>query len=130
MRSALFQLFTIKAMTMENIENHMAYTCKCGGVNFALLKSGAIECNKCSTALDDVKWWAGGMGAQLARAIKAEDERDALKAAMPVGELTDAINAYGRACRRDGSPAWESEEGQALRAILAAASSQPVREPL
>jgi len=51
-------------------------------------------------------------------------------AALPVGELTDAINAYGRACRRDGSPAWESEEGQALRAILAAARTQPVREPL
>lgn len=87
MRSALFQFFTIKAMTIENIENHMAYTCKCGGVNFVLLKSGGIECNKCSTPLDDVKWWAGGMGAQLARAIKAEDERDALKAALPVGEL-------------------------------------------
>lgn len=75
-------------MTIENIENHMAYTCKCGGVNFALLKYGAIECNKCSTPLDGVKWWAGGMGAQLARAVKAEAERDALKAALPVGELT------------------------------------------
>jgi len=81
MRLALFPPFTTKTMTIENIQNHMAYTCKCGGVNFALLKSGGIECNKCSTPLDDVKWWAGGMGAQLARAIKAEAERDALKAA-------------------------------------------------
>lgn len=29
-------------MTIENIENHMAYTCKCGGVDFALLKYGAF----------------------------------------------------------------------------------------
>ncbi len=75
-------------MTTENIENHMAYTCKCGGVNFALLKSGGIECNKCSSQLDGVKWWAGGMGAQLARAIKAEDQRDALK-----DQLAKAIKA-------------------------------------
>jgi len=79
-------------MTIENIENHMAYTCQCGGVNFALLKSGAIECNKCNTPLDDVKWWAGGMGAQLARAIKAEAERDALKAAMPVGDKRPTVS--------------------------------------
>jgi hypothetical protein len=73
-------------MTTENIENHMAYTCKCGGVNFALLKSGGIECNKCSSQLDGVKWWAGGMGAQLARAIKAEDQRDALQAKLAAME--------------------------------------------
>ena len=37
--------------------------------------------------------------------------------------LLDLINAYGRACRRDGSPAWESEEGQALHQFLAAHSA-------
>jgi len=64
---------------IENIENHIAYTCKCGGVNFAMLKSGGIECNKCSTTLDGVKWWSGGIGAQIARAIKAEDALLALQ---------------------------------------------------
>jgi len=64
---------------IENTENHIAYTCKCGGVNFAMLKSGGIECNKCSTTLDGVKWWSGGMGAQIARAIKAEDALLALQ---------------------------------------------------
>ncbi|MEN7529297.1 hypothetical protein [Cupriavidus sp. DL-D2] len=40
---------------------------------------------------------------------------------LPAGDgLTDLINAYGRACRRDGSPAWESDEGRALKAVLAA----------
>jgi len=68
-------------MTVENIENHMAKTCVCGSANFALLKSGGIECNKCGTALD-AKWWAGGLGAQIARAIKAEGERDALQAEL------------------------------------------------
>lgn len=79
-------------MTVENIENHMAYTCTCGGVNFVLLKSGGIECNKCSTNLDGVKWWSGGMGAQLARAIKAEDERDALR--VEVERLQMRIEQY------------------------------------
>jgi len=64
---------------IENTENHIAYTCKCGGVNFAMLKSGGIECNKCSTTLDGVKWWSGGIGAQIARAIKAEDALLALQ---------------------------------------------------
>ena len=43
-------------MTIENIESHMAYTCSCGGVNFALLKSGEIECNKCGAKLADSRW--------------------------------------------------------------------------
>lgn len=33
---------------VENIEDHMAISCEdCGSVNFALLKSGKVECNKC-----------------------------------------------------------------------------------
>jgi hypothetical protein len=35
-------------MTIENIDDHKAISCKeCGSVNYALLKSGWIECNKC-----------------------------------------------------------------------------------
>jgi len=122
-------------MTIENIENHMAYTCKCGGVNFALLKSGAIECNKCSTPLEDVKWWAGGMGAQLARAIKAEAERDALKAALPVGELpsnTPHITRRIRACESEvpAQVVLEHAMRKYAEEQVAAARSQPVREPL
>lgn len=33
--------------TVENIGDHLAYTCQCGGVNFCLLRSGNVECNKC-----------------------------------------------------------------------------------
>ncbi|MCT9127510.1 hypothetical protein [Cupriavidus gilardii] len=36
-----------------------------------------------------------------------------------MGDLLALINNYGRACRRDGNPAWKSEEGQALKAALA-----------
>jgi hypothetical protein len=43
-------------MTIENIENHMAKACNCGSVNFVLLKSGGIECNKCGTVLQNIKW--------------------------------------------------------------------------
>lgn len=32
---------------VHNIEDHMALTCECGSVNFALLKSDGIECNAC-----------------------------------------------------------------------------------
>jgi hypothetical protein len=34
--------------------------------------------------------------------------------------LKTLIEAYGQACRRDGSPAWESAEGVALSKALAA----------
>ena len=34
--------------------------------------------------------------------------------------LKTLIDAYGQACRRDGSPAWESAEGKALAHALAA----------
>lgn len=33
--------------------------------------------------------------------------------------LKSLIDNYGRACRRDGNPAWESDEGKALAAYLA-----------
>jgi len=33
---------------VENINDHFAYVCDCGSVNFSLLKSGSIECNGCS----------------------------------------------------------------------------------
>lgn len=34
-------------MTLENIENHLAFACECGSVKFNLLKSGKIECTCC-----------------------------------------------------------------------------------
>ena len=34
-------------MTVENINNHMAYKCECGCVHFNLLRSNAIECADC-----------------------------------------------------------------------------------
>ena len=33
--------------TVENIGDHLAYTCQCGSVTFCLLRSGNVECNKC-----------------------------------------------------------------------------------
>ena len=42
-------------------------------------------------------------------------------------DLLKLIDNYGRACRRDGSPAWESDEGQALKVALESpASKEPV----
>ena len=34
-------------MSIEEIDNHKAKACKCGSVNYALLKSGLVECNSC-----------------------------------------------------------------------------------
>jgi len=36
-----------RGSSVERIDEHMAYSCDCGSVNFALLKSGGIECNHC-----------------------------------------------------------------------------------
>ena len=38
-----------------NLEDHMAKSCECGSVNFALLKSGKVECNKCGD-IHKLKW--------------------------------------------------------------------------
>lgn len=43
--------------------------------------------------------------------------------------LRSLINAYGRACRRDGNPAWASEEGKALDAALSTAAAHPPLPP-
>ena len=38
----------MRVMTVENMQDHKALACeKCGSVNYALLQSGWIECNKC-----------------------------------------------------------------------------------
>tara|TARA_R110002049_G_scaffold294788_1_gene481719 strand:+ start:752 stop:1168 length:417 start_codon:yes stop_codon:yes gene_type:complete len=38
-----------------NMEDHMAKSCECGSVNFALLKSGKVECNKCGE-IHKINW--------------------------------------------------------------------------
>jgi hypothetical protein len=37
---------------VENLEDHMAYACKCGSVHFNLLKSSFIECSSCGLKLE------------------------------------------------------------------------------
>jgi hypothetical protein len=37
---------------VENLEDHMAYACKCGSVHFNLLKSSFIECSGCGLKLE------------------------------------------------------------------------------
>ncbi|MGF6440747.1 hypothetical protein [Paraburkholderia youngii] len=41
-------------------------------------------------------------------------------------KLETLINDYGRACRRDGNPAWRSDEGIALRQFLTSDDATPV----
>ena len=41
---------------VENLQDHMAYSCKCGCVDFNLLKSGGIECAYCGEKLSDSVW--------------------------------------------------------------------------
>lgn len=36
-------------MSIENINDHMAFACECGSTKFCLLKSGRIECAACLT---------------------------------------------------------------------------------
>ena len=86
-------------MSVENVENHMAHTCKCGSVNFALLKSGAIECNKCSDVMSEAKWLSAqpveehslSLSYQIRRAIKAEDALRTAK--QEVANLNELLNA-------------------------------------
>lgn len=86
-------------MSVENVENHMANTCKCGSVNFALLKSGAIECNKCSDVMSEAKWLSAqpveehslSLSYQIRRAIKAEDALRTAK--QEVANLNELLNA-------------------------------------
>ena len=41
----------------KNPLDDYALVCKCGSVNFAIIKSGNIECNKCSTVLKGMTCW-------------------------------------------------------------------------
>lgn len=55
---------------VENLEDHMAYTClDCGSAAFNLLKSGAIECDWCGEKIPNSKWgerkWVRLKGAEL-----------------------------------------------------------------
>jgi len=60
---------------------------------------------------------------KYARALE-NDQAGWLKANAPGGwDLLKLIDNYGRACRRDGSPAWESDEGQALKVALESRAS-------
>ena len=64
---------------VENISSHMAKTCKCGSVNFSLLRSGEIECNFCTKKLTEI--WVSDvlLGRQVRRAIHAEDKCTAME---------------------------------------------------
>jgi len=37
---------------IESIDDHIALICKCGSANFAVLKSGKIECHSCGKVRD------------------------------------------------------------------------------
>jgi len=41
---------------VANLQDHMAYSCKCGCVDFNLLKSGNIECVLCGKKITDSAW--------------------------------------------------------------------------
>lgn len=54
---------------VENLEDHMAFSCVCGSVAFNLLKSGAIECDWCGEKISNTKWgerkWVRLKGSEL-----------------------------------------------------------------
>ncbi len=41
---------------VANLQDHMAYSCQCGCVDFNLLKSGNIECVLCGKKITDSAW--------------------------------------------------------------------------
>jgi len=41
---------------VANLQDHMAYSCQCGCVDFNLLKSGNIECAFCGEKISDSTW--------------------------------------------------------------------------
>ncbi len=45
---------------VTRLDSHKAAMCACGSVNFALLKTSQIECNKCGTLTGAA--WAGRIG--------------------------------------------------------------------
>ena len=49
---------------MDNKDNDLAKSCECGSTNFSLLKSGAIECNKCGSTLKS-RWAQEDSGTNL-----------------------------------------------------------------
>lgn len=61
------------------IGDHMALSCACGAVNFALLRSGRIECNRCGLH-QSVVWIPSGSELHDAFTLgaKAKDEEIAL----------------------------------------------------
>ena len=61
------------------IGDYMALLCTCGSVNFALLKSGRVECNRCGL-LQSVVWVPTGTEVHdaFARGAKSKDEEIAL----------------------------------------------------
>ncbi len=65
----------------------------------------------------------------LSHEITAGQAKVALRLAVQVRadaeSLRTLIDNYGRACRRDGNPAWESDEGRALSNALSQVTSQP-----
>jgi len=53
----LKEMYSVKRMTdLVDINDHMARACECGCVRFNLLRSGAIECDKCSTKQPNLNW--------------------------------------------------------------------------
>jgi hypothetical protein len=46
-------------MTIENLHDHMAYTCECGSVHFNLLRSGKTECANCGK--QELHWHQAGV---------------------------------------------------------------------
>lgn len=63
-------------MTITNLNDHMAKACKCGGVRFNLLRSGAIECDTCQQQQPNLNWSESIMTLQqlLETTVSSEDK--------------------------------------------------------
>ena len=63
-------------MTVVNLNDHMARTCRCGCVRFNLLRSGAIECDTCQQQQPNLKWSETTMTLQqlLATNVTSKDK--------------------------------------------------------
>lgn len=97
---------------IENINDHMAYACKCGSVRFALLRSGGIECHDCADKLN--AYWA--------EEAEMEQYPDDAVVEHPDDAAVDAFAAAMKTklaiAREKGRGGWQEADAGVLSGML------------
>lgn len=109
---------------VENLEDHMAFSCECGCVRFNLLKSGGIECDDCGEKIDST--W--GLAQPEQEPVALPDDFELLPV-DPTPEMKSAaieVELFDHDTGKDYMLSWEEAE-QIYSAMLNAAPTPPQR---